>query len=127
MEITGRIIAACEVKGGISQRTGNAWKSQEFVLETQEQYPKKCVFNVFGEDKLNAFNIQIGETLKVQIDIDAREYNGRWFNSITAWKVERPQAQAQAPAPQQPAYQQPTPQPAYQPAATTNDKDDLPF
>lgn len=123
MEITGRIIAACEVKGGISQRTGNAWKSQEFVLETQEQYPKKCVFNVFGEDKLNAFNIQIGETLKVQIDIDAREYNGRWFNSITAWKVERPQA----PAPQQPAYQQPAPQPAYQPAATTNDKDDLPF
>lgn len=127
MEITGRIIAACEVEGGISQRTGNAWKSQEFVLETQEQYPKKCVFNVFGEDKLNAFNIQIGETLKVQIDIDAREYNGRWFNSITAWKVERPQAQAQSPAPQQPAYQQPAPQPAYQPAATTNDKDDLPF
>lgn len=80
-------------RGGVSQRTGNSWKSQEFVIETHEQYPKKCVFTVFGEDKLSQMNIQQGDELTVSFDIDAHEYNGRWFNDIRAWKVERVQAQ----------------------------------
>ena len=89
MEITGKIIVACEPRGGVSQRTGNNWKMQEFVLETQEQFPRKCMFSVFGEDRLREFNIQVGEVVTVSFDIDAREYNGRWFNSLRAWKVDR--------------------------------------
>ena len=89
MEIEGKIIAVLPARGGTSARTGNAWKSQEFVIETQEQYPRRCIFRVFGEDRLNAMNIQMGETLTVSFDIDAHEYNGRWFNDISAWKVER--------------------------------------
>ena len=65
MEITGKIIAALEPRGGVSQRTGNNWKMQEFVIETLEQYPRKCMFNVFGEDRLNEMNIQVGEVLTV--------------------------------------------------------------
>lgn len=87
MEITGRIIAALEPRGGVSARTGNSWKTQEFVIETIEQYPKKCVFEVFGEDRLQQFNIQVGQQLTVSFDVDAREYNGRWYNSVRAWRV----------------------------------------
>lgn len=96
MEISGKIIAAMEPRGGVSARTGNSWKIQEFVLETQEQYPRKCMFNVFGEDKLREMNIQVGDELIVSFDIDAREYNGRWYNDIRAWKVERKSAAATA-------------------------------
>lgn len=96
MEIKGRIIAVLDKKQGTSQKDGKAWASQEFVIETMEQYPKRCVFNVFGEDKLKQFNIQQGSEYLVKFDINAREYNGRWYNDVRAWKVEP--AQAEAPA-----------------------------
>ena len=72
MEITGKIIAVLEPRGGVS-KTGNPWKVQEYVLETNEQYPRKMCFDVFGEDKIQQFNIQAGEELTVSFDIDARE------------------------------------------------------
>ena len=71
MEITGKIITACEPRGGVSQRTGNSWKMQEFVIETAEQYPRKCMFSVFGEDRLKEFNIQVGEILTVSVVMSA--------------------------------------------------------
>ena len=89
MEIYGKIIAALPVREGTSSRTGSPWKSQEFVLETHDQYPRRCCFNVFGEDRLREWNIQVGEDLTISFDIDAREYQGRWYNSIRAWKVVR--------------------------------------
>lgn len=89
MEITGKIIAVLPVQEGVSARTGSAWKSQDFVIETHEQYPRRCCFRVFGSDRLAAMNIQSGEELTVSFDIDSHEYNGRWYNDIRAWKVER--------------------------------------
>lgn len=89
MEISGKIIKALEVRSGISQRTGNKWMSQQFVIETHEQYPKHCVFSVFGEDRLKQFDIKVGEEITVSFDIDAREYQGRWYNDISAWRVQR--------------------------------------
>ena len=88
MEITGKIIAVLSERGGTS-KTGNEWKMQEYVLETQEQYPRKMCFNVFGADKIAQFNIQAGAVMKVSFDINAREYNCRWYNDIRAWRVER--------------------------------------
>lgn len=95
MEITGKIIAVLPERGGVS-KTGNEWKMQEYVLETHEQYPRKICFNVFGADKIAQFNIQVGEEMTVSFDINAREYNGRWYNDIRAWKVERGVAPAPA-------------------------------
>ena len=126
MEITGKIIAVLPERGGISQRTGSEWKVQEYVLETQEQYPRKMCFDVFGADKIAQFAIQIGDQLTVSFDIDAREYQGRWYNSIRAWKVERV-------ADQQPAA--PADYPPFPPASDAapvdfsagDSKDDLPF
>lgn len=96
--MSGRIINVLEARGGVSGRTGNAWKVQSYVLETMEQYPKHVCFEVFGEDKINLFNIQIGQELTVSFDIDAHEYQGRWYNQIRAWKVE-PMQTAQTAAP----------------------------
>ena len=138
MELTGRIIAVLQANSGLSARTGNPWMSQEYVIEVPGQYPRKCVFRLFGEDRIKQFNIQNGEDLTVQFDIDAHEYNGRWFNEIRAYNILRGQAQqpvAGAPAgapevapfpPQQPnAAASPFP-PAQEPAAEGS-ADDLPF
>ena len=94
MEIQGKIIAVLPTRSGTSAR-GTQWSSQTAVIETQEQYPKKLAFDVIN-DKINQFNIQVGEFLTVQFDINAREYNGRWFNSINAWNVIRQTQQAPA-------------------------------
>ena len=87
MEIQGKIIFAAEPRTGVSARTSQPWKSQDFVIETHDTYPRKCMFTVFGEDKLQQFNIKLGDELTVSFDIDAHEYQGRWYNSIRAWKV----------------------------------------
>lgn len=131
MEITGKIIAVLPASSGVSQRTGNPWMSQDYVIETIENYPKKCCFRVFGEDKIKQFNIQAGEMMTVSFDIDCHEYNGRWFNDIRAWQVNRNVQQAAAPgmAPQAAAPQAaaaPFP-PAQEPAADGSSTDDLPF
>ena len=126
MELIGKAIAALQVKSGVSQRTGEQWQSREYVIETQEQYPKRMCFEVFGIDKLKEFNIRNNDLIKVHFDISAREYNGKWYNSIRAWKVEHVNpdgsvvgSTAAAPAPAAPA-------PAAAPAAQESEED-LPF
>ena len=94
MEIQGKSIVVLPERSGVSQR-GNQWRSISYVLETQEQYPKKLAFDVTN-DKIDQLNIQLGEIITVQFDINAREYNGRWFNSINAWNVIRQTQQAPA-------------------------------
>lgn len=89
MEIEGKVIAVLPEQGGVSPRTGNAWKSQEYVIETHDQYPRKCCFRVFGADRISNMNIQVGEELRVSFDVDAREYQGRWYNTLSAWRVDR--------------------------------------
>ena len=102
MEITGKIIAVLPANSGTSARTGNPWMSQTYVIETQGQYPKKLAFDVFGEERIKQFNIKQGEELTVSFDIDAHEYQGRYFNQIRAFNVEKSGQQT---------TQQPTPQP----------------
>ena len=128
MELTGKVIAVLEARGGISKTSGNPWKMQDYVIETNEQYPRRMCFNVFGEDKINQFNIQVGEEITVSFDITAREYQGRWYNDIRAWKVDRVTADQQAagPAPEAPL---PTADPL-EPLGTfdaEDSTDDLPF
>ena len=93
MELTGKIIAIMEARGGTSAKTGNAWMVQEYVIEVPGQFPKHCAFSVFGEDRIKQFNIQNGEDLTIQFDIDAKEFNGRWYNDVRAYNVIRSNAQ----------------------------------
>ena len=100
MELTGRIIAVMAAQSGVSARTGNSWMSQDYVIEVPGQYPKRCVFRIFGEDRIKQFNIQMNEDVTIQFDIDAHEYQGRWFNDIRAYNVLRGQVPvAGAPVP----------------------------
>ena len=124
MELTGKVIAVLEPRSGTS-KTGNAWMVQEYVLETQEQYPRKMCFDVFGEDKIKQFNIQAGEDITVSFDIDAREWQGRWFNSIRAWKVER--VNVAQPAPAEGGVPFPPPSSVPVDFSASDEKDDLPF
>ena len=87
MELQGKVIAVLPERSGVSAR--GEWKAQSYVIETHEQYPKKLCFDVFGADRIAQFNIQSGEELLVSFDLDAHEYNGRWFNSVRAWNVQR--------------------------------------
>jgi len=89
MEITGKIIAVLEPRKGTSSRTGSEWICGQYVLETMDQYPRKLFFEVFGADRMQQFNIQMGEVMTVSFDIDAREYQGRWFNGVRAFRVDR--------------------------------------
>jgi hypothetical protein len=124
MDITGKVIFVSEPRSGVSKSSGNPWKSQDFVIETHDQYPRKCVFTVFGEDRLNQFNLQLNGEYTVSFDIDAHEFNGRWFNDIRAWRV----VPAMAPAPQAvstPPVQATSSVPQNDPLADANN--DLPF
>lgn len=124
MEFSGKIIAVLPERGGVS-RNGNEWKSQEYVIENHDQYPRKMCFDVFGADKIAQFNIQVGQELTVSFDIDAREWNGRWFNSLRAWKVEPNQAGAPMGGPVPPVSSATPAAPVD--FAATDEKDDLPF
>ena len=130
MEITGKIIAVLPAKEGVSQSTGNPWKCQDYVIETSEMYPKRCCFNVFGAEKIQEMNIQPGETLTVSLEINANEYQGKWYNQVRGWKVVRVPAQGQGQ--QQAAEQAPWPQagltpPVQTPAQAQPQNDNLPF
>lgn len=96
MELTGRIIAVMEAKVGTSARTGNSWMIQEYVIEVPGQFPKRCAFSIFGEDRIKQCNIQNGEDLTIQFDIDAKEFNGRWYNDVRAYSVIRGSVQQPA-------------------------------
>lgn len=134
MDLQGKVIAVLPAREGTSAR--GPWKSQQYVIENHDQYPKKMVFDVFGADRIEQFAIKAGEELNVSFDIDAHEYNGRWFNNIRAWNVQRVDAtavMAGAPAAAAPINPQPVPATESQPAPfppaqpEENSTDDLPF
>ncbi len=107
MEIIGKLLMKLPLQSGIG-RTGNSWQKQEFVIETVEQYPKKVCANLWG-DKLDMLEtVNIGDMVKVSFSLESREFNGKWYTDVRAWKIE---AATEGPAqamqqPAQPAYQQ---------------------
>lgn len=138
MELIGKIIQVLPERSGTSARTGSEWRMASYVLETTtDRFPRKMVFEVFGSDKIQQFNIQVGEMVRVSFDIDAREYQGRWYNSIRAWNVDRnladPMAQMLMGAPDMTPFGAPSTAPmpttAPQEAApfTSTGAEDLPF
>ena len=96
VKFTGKIISVGQVQMGTSQN-GTQWSSQEYVIEElNEQYPSRAVIQVYGSDKLQQFNIQLGEIITANIGLKAHQSKeGRWFNQLDCWKVERPNGQQQ--------------------------------
>jgi hypothetical protein len=87
MEITGKIIQVLPEQSGVSKTSGKEWKLQAYVLETQEQYPRNVHFEIFGDDRIKSNQCNIDDMVTVSFDIESREFNGRWFTSIRAWRV----------------------------------------
>ena len=103
MEIQGKVIAVLPERSGVSAR--GEWKSQTYVIETQEQYPKKMAFDVFGADRIASFGIHSGEVINVSFDIDAHEYHPHSRNRYSHLYDYVYQLQDNAFLPQSPAGQ----------------------
>ena len=132
MEIVGKIIQVLPEQGGQSKTTGKDWKLQAYVLETQEQYPRKVHFEVFGEDRIKANPCQLDDVVTVSFDIESREFNGRWYTSIRAWKIQQGVVTTETPAAAAPVVAPVAAAPqanvqAFDPAAGVDDGTDLPF
>ena len=97
MELTGKIVQVIPEKSGTSAR--GAWRKQEYVIEIPGEYPKQVCFMVWG-DRIDQFQIREGQELTVHFDLESREYNGRWYTDVKAWRIEQANAdEANPPAP----------------------------
>ena len=137
MDIKGKIIQKLDLQSGTS-KAGNAWKKQEYVLETLDSFPRKVKLDFFGE-RADQYPLEVGDVITLSYDIESREFNGRWYTDIRGFRAvkEDPNAAAAAPAPY-PAAGEPAPTPGAEgmaapppPADTAFDQasagDDLPF
>jgi hypothetical protein len=86
MELKGKVIQILPAQTGMGKK--GQWKKQEFIVETQAQYPKKVCLSAWG-DKIDQFNLVAGEMVNVSVDLESREYNGRWYTEARAWKIEK--------------------------------------
>ena len=125
MELEGRIARKLNVQTGTSAR--GAWAKQEFIFEYQEgSFPSQVCMNVWGDDKVKELDkYQVGDKVKVSFNLSSREYNGRWYTDVRAWRIE-PAGTSQA-QPQMPPV---PPMGAPMPSAddmNTPLEDDLPF
>ncbi len=131
MELEGRIARKLNVQTGTSAR--GAWSKQEFVLEYQEgNFPSQVCMNVWGEDKVRDLEkYQVGDKVKVSFNLSSREFNGRWYTDVRAWRIEP----AGQPAQQQGGYPDPmgtqlppaAPLPSIDDLPAGGEEDDLPF
>ncbi|HTJ48225.1 MAG TPA: DUF3127 domain-containing protein [Cyclobacteriaceae bacterium] len=86
MELKGKVVQLLQMQTGMGKK--GQWKKQEFILETQSQYPKKVCLSAWG-DKIDQYNLAVGEMVNVSVDLESREYNGRWYTEARAWKLEK--------------------------------------
>ena len=141
IKIYGTIQTVLPLQSGTS-KAGNEWKKQEYILETVEKYPRKVKFDLFG-DKVDQYPLQAGNVVTISVNIESREFNGRWYTDVRAWKVEngdtRAEGAAPAPAPEYvnpivpgtagsaPSFVEPVIPQFPGAAAAPNPTDDLPF
>jgi hypothetical protein len=85
MQLTAKLIQLLPLQTG-SGKNGQ-WKKQDIIVETEGQYPKKVCVSIWG-DKINESVLQVGSQLNISFDVESREYNGRWYTDVKAWKVE---------------------------------------
>ena len=85
MQLTAKLIQLLPLQSGTGKN--GQWKKQDIIVETEATYPKKICVSVWG-DKIDAASLQTGNLLKIDFDVESREYNGRWYTDVKAWKIE---------------------------------------
>jgi len=122
MDLKGRIFQVMPVTSGTS-KAGKDWSKQDFVIETLGQYPKKVALSLWGQQKIDDYDLQIGMEVTVHVELESREYNGKWYTQANAWKIEW-SSEARRPQPQEHKKQTDP----YAPTSPNSDTDDnLPF
>ena len=94
MDITGKIVQLLPLQSG--QGKNGLWRKQDYIIELGGQYPKNVCFNIWG-DKIDTFQLKVGDEVKVDFDLESREFNGRWYTDVKAWNVSRVGAQSAQP------------------------------
>jgi hypothetical protein len=87
LDVIGKIVQVLELQTGVSAR--GDWKKQEFILETEEQYPRKICISLWGDRINDIAGIETGELITVSIALESREFNGRWYTDVRGWKIQR--------------------------------------
>ena len=133
MEIIGKVVRLGNLTEGTSAR--GPWRKQELIIETEEQYPRTVCLICWTNQIDEIQKFAPGQTIKAQIDLSSREFNGKWYTDVRVWRFDPVGATtAPAVAPAQPAQQPmmhqtpPAAAPAqdfYPPAEDS--VDDLPF
>ena len=114
MQLTAKLVQLLPLQNGTGKN--GPWKKQDFIVETGDAYPKKVCISVWG-DKIDTTKLQPGNQLTIDFDVESREYNGRWYTDVKAWKIESAGGSAQSPAPSM----------SSQSAPEMSGDDDLPF
>jgi hypothetical protein len=129
IELIGTLVQVLPEAGGTS-RAGNPWVKQEFILEYQDgQFPKKVCFTAFGNERVaDLKKFATGDQVKVSINLESREYNGRWYTEARAWRIEQADGEgASASGPAGEARPQRSAAPSALPPVMSEGDDDLPF
>lgn len=121
MQLTAKLIQVMPLQSGTG-KSGNEWKKQNIIVETEGQFPKKICISIWG-DRINPDQLTIGNNLTIDFDLESREYNEKWYTDVKAWKIEVANEQQMPPA-----------EDAFQGSSDTaqaplpeNPEDDLPF
>ena len=132
MEITGKVVRLGALTEGPSAR--GPWRKQDLIIETEEQFPKTVCLTCWTNQIDEIQKFAPGQTIKAQIDLSSREFNGKWYTDVRVWRFEpvgATTAPAAAPQPMQQPMMHQTP-PAAAPATdyfppAGDSVDDLPF
>jgi hypothetical protein len=122
MEIIGKVTQLLAEQSG--EGKNGRWRKREYVIETGDQYPKKICFNLWG-DKIDQFPMKEGDNVTVSFDLESREFNGKWYTDVKAWKVENGAKKGNSNQPTNESFSAPDDAPEYSAPPIT--EDDLPF
>ena len=125
LEIVGKLQQLLPLQSGTGSR--GEWTKQDFIIETVEQYPRKVCVSAWGDKARDLDGVAIGESIKISVNIESREFNGRWYTDVRAWRIEREGSTQQGAAPQNTSAAAPLAANDYSDFGATEEVDDLPF
>jgi hypothetical protein len=116
MQLNAKLVQLLPLQTGTGKN--GQWKKQDIIVETDGQYPKKVCISIWG-DKINESLLKIGNQLKIDFDVESREYNSRWYTDVKAWKIEAAEGSSSSPKTNEEDF--------HGTSFTSNDSEDLPF
>lgn len=119
MEFEGLVYKVLPVVKGQGAR--GEWTKQEVVFELPGEFNRKLCVGFWGDKALDAATLKPGEAVEVSINLESREYNGRWYTEARAWKMARKVAEPTAAAGDMP------PMPTTEEPYNMLPADDMPF